>query len=109
MEKLLCFIAECKFWKGEKGVNDTIEQLMKYITWRDTKTAILIFNRTVDITTLYKKLPKIIENHPDFIKYFELNEEHLKNQKGILPCKFKHPRSDKIEFYLTFLIFDVRG
>lgn len=39
------FIAECKFWKGEKAFLETISQLLGYASWRDTKTAILIFNR----------------------------------------------------------------
>ena len=36
------FIAECKFWSGQKKMTETINQLMGYITWRDTKTAITI-------------------------------------------------------------------
>ena len=32
------FIAECKFWSGEKGFLETIDQLLGYLTWRDSKT-----------------------------------------------------------------------
>ena len=39
------FVAECKFWHGEKGFVETVDQLLGYVTWRDTKTAIVIFNR----------------------------------------------------------------
>ena len=39
------FIAECKFWRGDKGYTDTIDQLLGYLSWRDTKAAIIIFNR----------------------------------------------------------------
>ena len=37
------FIAECKFWKGPKSYQETIDQLLRYVAWRDSKTAILIF------------------------------------------------------------------
>lgn len=37
------FIAECKFWKGPKTFQDTINQLLGYVAWRDSKTAILVF------------------------------------------------------------------
>jgi hypothetical protein len=37
------FIAECKFWAGEKQFLETIDQLLSYLSWRDTKTAVLIF------------------------------------------------------------------
>jgi len=39
------FIAECKFWTGEKQFLETIDQLLGYLSWRDTKAAILLFNR----------------------------------------------------------------
>ncbi len=34
------FIAECKFWGGEKNFLDTITQLLGYLSWRDTKAAV---------------------------------------------------------------------
>src|SRR6266852_3818037 len=42
------FIAECKFWRGPKGFDDAITQLLGYLSWRDSKCALLIFNRTKD-------------------------------------------------------------
>jgi hypothetical protein len=44
------FIAECKFWHGEKLFLETVDQLMSYLSWRDTKTAILIFNRNKNLS-----------------------------------------------------------
>ena len=44
------FIAECKFWKGKKGYLSTIEQLLGYVTYRDTKTAIFMFVKIADQT-----------------------------------------------------------
>lgn len=37
------FVAECKFWRGPKTHTDTINQLLSYLTWRDSKTAIIYF------------------------------------------------------------------
>jgi len=39
------FIAECKFWSGEKGFDEAIEQLLGYLVWRDTKSALVLFMR----------------------------------------------------------------
>jgi hypothetical protein len=39
------FTAECKFWAGPKSLTETADQLLSYVTWRDTKTAILLFNK----------------------------------------------------------------
>src|SRR5450755_3519394 len=50
------FIAECKFWGGEKQFLETIDQLLSYLSWRDTKTAVLIFNRNVNFSEVVKKI-----------------------------------------------------
>lgn len=50
------FIAECKFWRGEKGFNEAIDQLLGYLSWRDSKCALLIFNRNKDSTAVRQKM-----------------------------------------------------
>lgn len=37
------FVAECKFWRGEKLHHETIDQILSYLTWRDSKAAIIYF------------------------------------------------------------------
>ena len=39
------FIAECKVWHGQAHFVQAISQLFSYLTWRDTKSAIIVFNR----------------------------------------------------------------
>jgi hypothetical protein len=46
------FIAECEFWEGEKVFLATLDQLLSYLSWRDTKTAVLIFNRNADFSAV---------------------------------------------------------
>ena len=36
------FIAECKFWRGEKQFVGTVDQILSYLSWRDTKAAITL-------------------------------------------------------------------
>ncbi|WP_026191781.1 hypothetical protein [Methylosinus sp. LW4] len=52
------FIAECKFWHGEKGFVDTVSQLLSYVTWRDTKTAVVIFNRNKNLSGVIQPVPE---------------------------------------------------
>lgn len=49
------FIAECKFWKGEQAHRNTIDQLLGYLSWRDTKAAILVFNRNKNFSVTIEK------------------------------------------------------
>ena len=42
------FVAECKMWKGQKEIEPAIQQLDGYLTWRDCKTALIIFVKNKD-------------------------------------------------------------
>jgi hypothetical protein len=60
------FIAECKFWKGPKAFGDAIDQLLGYATWRDSKSAILVFNRGTDTSTVLSGIDSVVKAHTNF-------------------------------------------
>lgn len=60
------FIAECKFWEGSEAFTKAINQLLGYTSWRDTKTAILLFNRNKNFSDVLAKIPDIVKQHPNF-------------------------------------------
>ena len=62
------FIAECKFWRGAKGFNDALDQLLGYLTWRDSKTALVVFNRNRDTSSVRAKMHAAIESRTEHVK-----------------------------------------
>jgi hypothetical protein len=58
------FIAECKFWTGPKGFTETIDQLLGYLSWRDTKAAIVMFNRNRDFSKVIAAMLEAAADHP---------------------------------------------
>lgn len=61
------FIAECKIWDGPAKFRAALEQLLSYLTWRDTKTALLVFIRHDEAPTqVIAKAIKEIEKHPNY-------------------------------------------
>lgn len=62
------FIAECKFWRGPKAFNEAIDQLLGYLTWRDSKCALLVFNRTKDSNAVRQKMHEVMEARPEHLK-----------------------------------------
>jgi hypothetical protein len=63
------FIAECKFWTGHQGYLDTISQLFdRYLTWRDSKAAVIMFVRNKDFVSVLKNIANETRNHPYFVK-----------------------------------------
>jgi hypothetical protein len=63
------FISECKFWTGIKGFMKTVDQLLGYLTWRDSKTSIVIFVTNKDFSNVLKEVKKGIEGHNNFVSH----------------------------------------
>jgi hypothetical protein len=63
------FVAECKVWRGPSELKEAIEQLLGYLTWRDCKTSIVIFNKNVSgFTGIQQKISAIFEGHANYEK-----------------------------------------
>ena len=60
------FIAECKFWSGPKALCRAIDQILGYLTWRDTKAALLIFSKNADFTNVLAGIAEAVPRHPNF-------------------------------------------
>jgi len=95
------FIAECKFWRGEKGYLETIDQLLGYLTWRDTKAAILVFNRNRNFTDVLEKVKASTESHPNFRKFVKQRSETS------WMFRFTHRDDPDREMTVTVVVFDV--
>jgi hypothetical protein len=95
------FIAECKFWKGEKAFLDTIDQLLSYLSWRDTKAAVLLFNRNANFSAVLAKIAETTPQHPNFKRDLgKLDESSFR-------YIFVQLNDPNREITLTVLAFDV--
>lgn len=69
------FVGECKFWTGEKGYLETLDQVLSYLSWRDTKAAVLVFSRNKDFTGVLSKIEESTAKHPSFKKQVSKRSE----------------------------------
>ncbi|MCX7155123.1 MAG: hypothetical protein NTW45_01600 [Rhodocyclales bacterium] len=95
------FIAECKFWGGPKKLSETIDQLLGYSSWRDTKTAVIIFNRNRDFSRVLATIPEAAKQHPNFKR-----ELAGRTDTRFRYC-FSHRDDANRELLLAILVFDV--
>ena len=95
------FIAECKFWAGEKQFVETIDQVLSYVSWRDTKVAVLIFNRNVNFTEVVAKIKESVPSHKNFKKLLGKLDES--SSRYI----FHQPNDPNRELILTVMAFDI--
>ena len=96
------FVAECKFWTGPKSFNEAINQLLGYTCWRDTKAALIVFNRDTQMSTVLEKIPSIVENHPNY-------KRTVPNAASETSFRYQFGHQDDMarELALTVLVFNV--
>lgn len=67
-ESRSAFIAECKIWRGQKSFSDAIDQLLNYLTWRDCKTALIVFNKNnKNFSQILESVDNTVLAHPNFM------------------------------------------
>ena len=95
------FIGECKFWTGPKGFLDTIDQVLSYLSWRDTKAAVLIFSRNKEFSAVLEKIAESTPGHPNFKKLIK------KRSETSWTYLFGHKGDPNREISITVQAYDV--
>lgn len=95
------FIAECKFWSGPKKLLETIDQLLGYSSWRDTKTAVVVFNRNRDFSKVLAAIPDTVRSHPQY------KRDAPGSKDSVFRYVFANRDDRNRELLLTVLAFDV--
>lgn len=68
------FLAECKWWTGEKAFAEkALPQLLDgYVVWRDTHAAMILFIRNKDASAVIEKAVNTIRTHGRFVRDSDL-------------------------------------
>jgi len=74
-EKSNIFVAECKYWDGAKKHLDALHQLLGYLTWRDSKTALVCFVDRREFSNVLKQMTEATMQHPCFVRCVGAKEE----------------------------------
>ena len=77
----IIFIAECKFWSGQKNYLGTISQLLNYMTWRETKASVIVFVDQQDFSSVLNKVEEHTKEHPNYLGYVNNSDENWFNYR----------------------------
>ncbi len=55
-----------QFRDGPEYLRKKIDQLLGYATWRDSKLAVVVFNRGRGFSTVLAKIGEVVKAHPNF-------------------------------------------
>ena len=95
------FIAECKYWDGPQKLTEAIDQLLSYSSWRDTKVAVIVFNRNKGFTNVLEAIKSTTRAHPNCKR--ELDNRSETSFRFI----FSHRDDTNRELMLTIMAFDI--
>lgn len=94
------FIAECKWWTGAVGFLNAIDQLFdNYISWRDTKLAIIFFVANKDFTNVLDQIEDEAKKHKYFIQFI------TRTNKSNFSFIFRQKDDEKNKVMLEILFF----
>jgi len=63
------FVGECKLWTGPAGLTAALNQLLGYLTWRDSKAALIVFNtKNKNFSKILEAMPETLHAHPLFLR-----------------------------------------
>jgi hypothetical protein len=95
------FIGECKIWTGPAAFSAAIDQLLGYTSWRDTKTALIIFSRNKDTTAVIDQIDELVKKHDSFKR--DLGKKDESDFRYVL----RHRSDASKELFLAVQILDV--
>jgi hypothetical protein len=95
------FIAELKFWKGQRSLTNALSQLLGYLTWRHTKTALIILNREGEFNHILEQIRLTAEAHSCFKRFLRIED------KTVFRFVFRNPTDSNQEISMTILAFDL--
>jgi hypothetical protein len=97
------FVAEYKIWRGPKTVASALEQLIGlYLKWRDTKAALVLFNRAQDHGAALDSIVPALRSRPEFKALVWENRED-----GRFRCTLRALSDANKEIMLTVLLFHI--
>ena len=101
VESKNAFIAECKFWTGPKSLHTAIDQILGYLTWRDTKAALLVFSKNVEFTKVLSKVVTTVPMHANFKREIQkISDTHVR-------YLFKQKNDPDRDLYLAVMVFNI--
>jgi len=95
------FVAECAIWRGPAYLSQKVDQLLGYATWRDSKLALLIFNKDRELTKILASMGEVLKQHHNF------KRELTRSSKTEFRCVLAHRDDPERDLILTVCAFEV--
>ena len=97
-ENKAAFIGECKIWHGIKKFSEALDQLFGYSTWKDLKTALIVFNKdNKDFSSISRTIECWIQE----------NTKQFKVRNGNMWECILHREDTNTDVVLSIAVYDI--
>ena len=79
------FVAECALWDGGQYFAEKIDQLFNYLTWRDSKAAVILFVQRQEIEPVREQIDSGGDSHDCIIELTDQPNESWWQYRGHFP------------------------
>jgi hypothetical protein len=95
-------ICECKFWDGEKSYAEALEQLFRYLTWRESYGILITFSKRSSFSEVITKAIDVISAHSTTVSgsIRKISESYFTTVHSFPDDKTKHIEIHHILFNL---------
>lgn len=62
------FVAELGIWAGAKALSAKVDQMLSYLTWRDSKAALVVFVPNKGFSPVVDRAESVLRNHETYVK-----------------------------------------
>lgn len=84
------FIAECKIWQGPHVINEALNQILGYLTWRDSYGVVLMFSRNRGFSSVLDSIPAAIKEFTSLRGEIMAVDDHHWAARHVLPEDEQH-------------------
>lgn len=99
-ENRAAFVTECKLWNGKKTLYDALDQLQSYLTWRDTKTSLILFSKNKNFFSVLEEIKLNLTLIENYIRFAEI-------EKNIFELIVKSKNNNNQSITITVMAFDI--
>jgi hypothetical protein len=99
-ERQNVFVAKCKVWRGKEEFKQAIDQLLSYLTWRDSKTAVIVFVRNRDIDNVRRQIEPALRTHPCLVRHSFRQEGWEDVELRLEPCSDRTAKCAVLVFHM---------
>ena len=97
-ENKAAFIGECKIWHGIKKFEEAIEQMFRYSTWKDTKTALIVFN---------KENKNFASTQQNVLSWIKSNAKRYEVKNGNIWSCVLHREDTNLDVQVAIALYDI--